>query len=150
MKNIYALLIISTLSACSIKDSTPDQVVNQAEKRQIIETMMQKQEDAWNKGDLEGFMQAYWKSDSLMFIGSRGLNYGWETTLSNYQKSYPNNEAMGQLEFENLKFKDLSEEYSFMIGRWHLYRSADTLEGSYSLLWKWDGKTPHIVADHSS
>lgn len=110
---------------------------------------MEEQEKAWNNGDLESFMSAYWNSDSLMFVGSRGLNYGWSKTLSNYQKSYPDREAMGQLEFENLAFKDL-DDTKLVIGLWTLYRSSDTLSGSYSLTWRKLENQWKIVADHSS
>lgn len=153
MRKIIPLFTLATLFSCN--PSEPANEIQEAslstsEKRNIIESVMDKQEEAWNSANLEGFMEPYLKSDSLMFIGSRGLNYGWQTTLSNYIKSYPDPEAMGKLEFENLEFIDLGTEHSFMIGRWHLYRTADTLEGSYSLLWKWIETQPVIIADHSS
>ena len=151
MKILASLFLILTLSACdSPIPAKENKELGSAQKREVIDSLMQAQQDAWNTGSLEAYMQTYKQSDSLIFIGSRGLNYGWETTLSNYQKSYPDKEAMGTLHFENLEFKDLGSEYSFMIGRWHLYRNADTLSGSYSLLWQWHGKSASIIADHSS
>ena len=63
--------------------------------------VMQRQQDAWNNGDIPRFMEGYWESDSLMFIGSRGLSYGYNKTLENYLKSYPTREKMGLLEFTN-------------------------------------------------
>ncbi|WP_153042579.1 hypothetical protein [Rufibacter ruber] len=54
-----------------------------------IAAIMQAQSQAWNRGDLESYMEPYWHSDSLMFIGKSGLTYGWDQTLQNYRKGYP-------------------------------------------------------------
>ena len=43
-----------------------------------IRKVLDNQTIAWNKGDIEGFMQGYWKNDSLMFIGKNGINWGWQ------------------------------------------------------------------------
>lgn len=115
-----------------------------------IEELMKAQEAAWNFGDIETFMQSYWKSDSLRFIGKRGLQMGWQNTLDNYKKSYPDQAAMGRLAFENLDIDRLDSDHAFVIGRWTLYRAVDTLGGHYSLLWKKINNKWVIVADHSS
>src|SRR6478672_2619937 len=73
-----------------------------------IRQLLAVQTEAWNRGDLEGFMQTYWKSDSLLFIGKNGLKWGWQETLRNYQKSYPDTTAMGKLSFNILVVKKLS------------------------------------------
>lgn len=111
---------------------------------------MEDQETAWNRGDLEGFMQGYWKSDSLRFIGKRGITYGWQSTLDNYKKGYPDTEAMGKLVFTNLSMEMTGDSTAYVIGKWELYRSADTLTGHYSLLWKCMSGRWLIIADHSS
>ncbi len=118
--------------------------------RGTIDSLMTAQERAWNDGNLESFMAPYLQTDSLMFVGKGGLNYGWQTTLSNYQKSYPDKEAMGTLKFENLKFQKLGDQNALIIGRWNLYRTADTLKGSYSLNWQFIDGHWKIIADHSS
>lgn len=124
------------------------QAQNKAEK--AILTVMQAQEIAWNKGDLTAFMEGYWHSDSLTFIGSRGLTCGWQTTLDNYKKSYPDVAAMGKLTFTILKVEQLDRKNAFVIGKWHLKRVKDELSGHYTLLWKKVGGKWVIVADHSS
>lgn len=109
--------------------------------------VMQKQQDAWNNGDIPRFMEGYWNSDSLMFIGSRGLSYSYAQTLSNYRESYPNREKMGHLEFTNESWVQLSEDCGFLVGRWYLSEDAN---GMYSLVWrKLEGEWV-IIADHSS
>lgn len=122
----------------------------QSREEQKIRQIMAKQELAWNRFDLEGFMEGYWHSDSLRFIGSKGLTFGWRNTLDNYKRSYPNPDAMGTLKFTILSVELLSGKSAFVIGKWQLTRKQDLLSGHYTLLWrKIKGKWV-IVADHSS
>ncbi len=117
---------------------------------QSIRQIMAKQELAWNAGDLEAFMAGYWHSDSLVFIGSRGLSYGWQTTLNNYQKSYPDRETMGKLTFTLLTVEQLSPTSAYVIGKWELARTKGDVSGHFTLLWKKIEGVWVIVADHSS
>lgn len=122
---------------------------NRAEEN-AIRQVMHNQQEAWNRADIEAFMEGYWKSDSLKFIGRNGITYGWQTTLDNYKKSYPTPEAMGKLTFSVLTLDILSETSAFMIGRWHLKRTNDEPGGHFTLLWrKINGKWV-IIADHTS
>lgn len=115
-----------------------------------IRNVLASQQHAWNTGKLEEFMEGYWKSDSLKFIGSRGVNNGWQATLDSYKKGYPTKEAMGELTFTILSIEMLSNSTAFVIGKWHLKRSTDEPQGHFTLLWKKiDGKWV-IVMDHSS
>lgn len=118
-------------------------------EEEIIKTM-RAQEEAWNEGDVEGFMQAYWKSDSLLFIGSSGPQYGWQTTLDKYKKSYPDQSAMGTLSFSNIQFQLIENETAHLSGKWQLDRASDTLKGYYSLLWRKIEEEWKVVYDHSS
>lgn len=115
-----------------------------------IRAVMARQQTAWNLGDLETFMDGYWRSDSLQFIGSRGLTYGWQQTLDNYRKGYPDRAAMGTLTFTLLSVQPLSRKSAFVVGKWHLKRNAGDLSGHFTLLWKKIKGAWVIVADHSS
>ncbi|MEY3242463.1 MAG: hypothetical protein RIR11_3902 [Bacteroidota bacterium] len=115
-----------------------------------ILSVMDQQEKAWNKGDLTAFMEGYWKSDSLCFIGSRGLTHGWTQTLENYKKGYPNTDAMGQLKFTIVSVEQLSKKSAYVIGKWQLTRTKGDIGGHYTLLWKKIKGKWVIVADHSS
>ena len=115
-----------------------------------IDLVLKLQAQAWNKGNLEQYMDGYWKSDSLQFIGKNGITKGWAATLANYKKSYPDKAAMGELTFEIYSREPLGDEHYLVIGKWHLKREKDDLGGHFSLLWKKiDGKW-RIIADHSS
>lgn len=120
---------------------TPDIAI-----RQVLAT----QTAAWNKGDLEGFMEGYWRNDSLLFIGKSGVQYGWQATLDNYKRGYPDTAAMGKLSFELLLIKRLSNEYYFVVGKWLLKRSIGDIGGHYNLLFRKIRNRWVIVADHSS
>lgn len=119
-------------------------------EKAAIKAVMKQQEQAWNNGELEGFMQGYWKSDSLLFIGSKGLTYGWETTLANYQKGYPTKEEMGTLKFTIKKIIMITPFEAWMVGQWKLTREKDTPQGHFTLLWKKIEGNWKIVADHTS
>ena len=111
-----------------------------------VASIMQSQQDAWNRGDIDSFMIGYWESDSLLFIGKSGVNNGYHKTLSNYKKGYPNKEAMGNLTFTNRSWTQLSDEVALLIGAWKI---SEDQHGMYSLIWKkLEGKWL-IIADHS-
>ena len=122
----------------------------QSADEKSIREILSDQTEAWNKGNLEDFMAGYWKSDSILFICNSCVNNGWQKTLENYQKSYPDTTAMGKLNFDLLELRQLSPEYFFVVGKWHLQRSIGNIGGHFSLLFnKINGKWK-IVADHSS
>ncbi len=125
-------------------------VLAQDKDEQAIRQLLSVQTSAWNKGNLEQFMQTYWQSDSLLFIGKTGPRYGWANALANYKKGYPDTTAMGQLHFDILQTKRLSPVYFFIAGKWHLQRSIGNLDGCFTLLLQKINQRWVIVADHSS
>lgn len=143
-------LVVAGFWGCAASDGS--EATNQKEDRKRILERMAAQETAWNAGDIEGFMEAYWKSDSLLFVGSRGPSWGWQTTLTNYQSSYPGREAMGTLTFgvEDLTFA--GTDHALMLGSWRLDRTAglETLSGWFSLVWERREGDWVIIRDHSS
>ena len=114
-----------------------------------IRHVMQKQQDAWNRGDMEAYMQGYWKSDELQFVGKNGIKKGWQTTLDNYKKSYPDRGAMGKLTFDILDVQ-VKQDSAFVLGKWSLKRKKDNPSGFYTLYWKLLDGQWKIVIDHSS
>lgn len=155
-KSLFVLVCLSY--ACTNEQNTVD--VNQqssmetvsynpSEDFEAIKAVMAMQEKAWSAADPATFMQGYWKSKELTFVGSSGLTYGWDQTLSNYKKNYPDADAMGQLEFEIIELKSLSPEYCYMIGGFELYRQSDTLDGYFTLLWQKIQEEWKIIADQS-
>ncbi len=98
--------------------------------------MLSTQNAAWNRGDVDAFMIGYWENDSLMFVGSSGITYGYKNTLANYKKRYPGAEAMGKLTFDLIEVKRLSSEYYHVTGKWHLQRSIGDVGGHFTLIFR--------------
>jgi ketosteroid isomerase-like protein len=119
------------------------------EKEKII-NLLENQRQAWNKGDLEGYMQGYWQSDSLLFVGKSSPKYGWQTTLDNYKKAYPDKAAMGSLTFDIKEVKMIDKYNAFVLGAWHLKREKDEPQGFFTLLVKKIKGIWKVTADHSS
>ena len=142
MKKIYSIFILLFLFFTSVSAQSKDE--------KIIRAALEEQRLAWNTGDINRFMGTYWQSDSLMFIGKSGVTYGWQNTLNNYKKGYPDTAAMGKLQFDILEVKRLSVMYFFVVGKWHLTRSIGDVGGHFTLLFKKIKSKWVIVADHSS
>ena len=115
-----------------------------------VTNVLMQQVAAWNKGDINAFMQTYAKTDSIMFIGSKGVTYGWDSTLQHYKNSYPDKAAMGTLSFELKQFKQLSGKYFYVVGKFILVRENGNLSGYFNLLLKKIRGQWLIVADHTS
>lgn len=132
------LLLISILSVAQNNEET------------AIRKLMSEQVAAWNAGNIDAFMEGYWKSDSLLFIGGKGPTYGWQTTLEGYKKRYPDTTVMGKLNFNILEVRILSDDDAFVLGQWHLTRSIGDAGGYYTLLFRKIKGRWYIVADHTS
>jgi ketosteroid isomerase-like protein len=142
MKKNLAAFIITSLFVIVASAQSKDE--------KMIHSLLEEQRLAWNTGDLEKFMGTYWQSDSLMFIGKSGVTYGWQNTLNNYKKRYPDTAAMGKLLFDILEVKRLSVMYFFVVSKWYLTRSIGDVGGHFTLLFRKVKNKWVIVADHSS
>lgn len=126
-------------------------IAQKANERQAVMDVLTRQNKNWNQGNISAFMEDYWKSDSLMFIGSKGVVYGWKATLDRYNKSYPDRATMGQLKFDIQKTDFHSKTTCWVLGKWHLTRPEKGDIGGYFtlILKKINGKWL-IVSDHTS
>jgi len=138
-------LLLITFIACSLCFRAQR---HSADVSQVLANMDQ-QEASWNRGDVRAFMDHYWHSDSLKFIGSKGVTYGWQKTLDNYIKGYPTKEAMGILKFSVIEATQLSPTSIYVIGKWELQKEKPA-GGHFTLLWKKINRQWVIVADHTS
>src|SRR5438045_9701022 len=86
-KCITLYLLAMTMVACAPSEKDSNESTDFAGEEKAIRAVLYAQEQAWNAGNIEAFMQGYWKSDSLRFIGN-GITTGWQATLEPYQKSY--------------------------------------------------------------
>lgn len=141
---LFSLLFLLASAAFAQKQIMPDKT--------MIMRVLSNQQKAWNDGRIEDFMNGYWQSDSLVFIGKKGITKGWQQTLDNYKKSYPDKVSMGELELTIIAVALLSKTSAHVVGKWHLKRelSKGDLEGHFTLLFKKMNKRWVIVSDHSS
>ena len=144
MKKLIPLVLILLIS-----NFVSAQNLDKLDKDSILK-VLDEQRIAWNNGKIEEYMNGYWHSDSLRFIGKSGISYGWEATLKSYKKGYPDKAAMGKLTFEVLSLESLGDNTAFMIGKWSLERKDDDLSGYFSLVWKKINGKWLITTDHSS
>jgi ketosteroid isomerase-like protein len=115
-----------------------------------IRVVMSEQTAAWNRGDIDGFMNGYARSDATEFVSGDKLTRGWKTVRDRYQKKYDSREKMGALTFSKLKVTLLGSDAALVIGRWKLVRQKDNPHGIFTLLFR---RTPagwRIVHDHTS
>ncbi len=119
------------------------------DKSEIL-SVLENQRVAWNNGNLQQYMMGYWQSDSLLFVGKRGPQYGWQKTFDNYKKSYPDKSAMGKLTFNILKVDVYTSDYAFVLGEWILDREKDQPRGFFTLQMQKINGQWKVIADHSS
>ena len=120
------------------------------ETTKSINAVLSAQRDAWNRGDIGGFMDGYEKSDSIVFISGDSLTLGWQTVHDRYKRNYNTPEKMGTLTYSEIEVKPINNDTAIVIGRWHLKRANDEPHGRFTLLFKRTGAGWKIVHDHTS
>ncbi|MGB8507976.1 MAG: nuclear transport factor 2 family protein [Pyrinomonadaceae bacterium] len=115
-----------------------------------VRAVIEAQQAAWNRGDIEGFMDGYAREETTTFVSGDSVTHGWQTVLDGYRKRYDSRAKMGTLTFDDLDFKPLSEFYVMVTGRWHLAREGDTPHGRFTLIFRRTLKGWRIVHDHTS
>lgn len=136
----FTLFILIGLSALQIRAQSPEE---------SIQNVLKIQSNAWNNGDVDGFMKYYWNSPELTFVSSRGVSKGWQQVYDNYKKGYPDKKAMGFLTFDQLVFDKMSSKAYMVTGSWHLQKEEE-VGGWFTLIFKKFKKDWLIVYDHTS
>lgn len=143
------VLLTVIFSTFLLMTSLAENKISSKEKSEI-NGLLDKQVKAWNEGNLDKFMETYWNSEELSFVGSRGPTYGWQATLENYKKGYPDKTAMGQLKFTVLNVSKIDKKTVLVIGRFDLTRTIGDLSGHYTLVIQKFKNNWLIISDHSS
>ena len=115
-----------------------------------IRKVMDAQAAAWNRGDIDGFMSGYWKSEKLTFLSGTDVTRGWQPTLDRYKKSYDSRAKMGTLTFSDLEFTILAKDAAVVLGSWSLAREKDNPHGKFTLTFRKFKEGWRIVMDHTS
>lgn len=146
MKFLTYSVFVALLAGLAIGQSVGQNPKASSEIRKV----MNDQTNAWNRGDIEGFMQGYWKSDTLVFVSGDDVTRGWQSTLDRYKKSYDTREKMGILNFTDLEFTYLSKDAAIVLGSWQLRRTNDNPKGKFTLTFRKLKEGWRIVMDHTS
>lgn len=146
MRKLFAILIIS-VSALSIFAQSADRKMK---VESAIRKVMDDQSAAWNRGDIDGFMEGYWKSDKMLFVSGDNVARGWQAAIDRYKKSYDSRAKMGTLSFSGLEIDVISRNYAIVLGSWSLEREKDRPHGKFTLVFKRFKGGWKIVRDHTS
>lgn len=115
-----------------------------------IRALLDAQAAAWNRGDIQGFMEGYWKSPQTAFVGSNGVVRGWQAVLDRYRRTYPDRRAMGTLTFSGIEVTLLSPDSALILGHWQLERERDRPGGVFTLVARKFPDGWRIIHDHTS
>jgi len=115
-----------------------------------IQAVLEAQRDAWNRGDIEGYMDGYDRSEKTVFVSGDKVARGWQTVLDRYKNTYDTREKMGVLTFSDLEITMLGADSASVLGSWSLKRANDRPHGRFTLIFKRTNKGWRIVHDHTS
>lgn len=135
--------ILTTINVSAV----PTQSGNPAAE---IQSVIRAQQDAWNRGDIDGFMNGYARSPSTIFISEDTVRRGWETVRDRYRQKYSNRAEMGTLTFSEIEITPISPDSAVVLGRWSLERAKDHPHGRFTLIFKRLPEGWRIVHDHTS
>src|SRR5882762_1403675 len=141
----FAVLILTCISASVIAQTKTD-----SRSQLAIRAVLDAQAAAWNRGDIEGYMNGYDRSPNTEFVGADSITRGWQDVLDRYKKRYDTREKMGVLTFSDLEITMLSKDAALVLGRWRLKRANDEPHGTFTLLFRKTKAGWRIVHDHSS
>jgi ketosteroid isomerase-like protein len=115
-----------------------------------IQAVLNAQQEAWNRGDIDEFMNGYWRSEETVFVSGDDVTRGWQKVLDRYKKKYSERAKMGTLTFSDLEITPLSADAAVVLGAWKLKRASDTPHGRFTLIFRRFPEGWKIVHDHTS
>jgi uncharacterized protein (TIGR02246 family) len=149
----FVAFVVAAAAICLAQDgcaSPPEGERQNAENAAAIRAVLDAQAAAWNRGDIEGYMDGYERTDATVFVSGDNVTRGWQTVLDRYKKAYDTREKMGALAFSELDIKPLSPFYALAAGRWQLTRATDAPHGRFTLIFRKTSAGWRIVHDHTS
>ncbi len=149
MKKLVVIALLAFLQI-SISAQTAKMSKSDEKSAAAIRQVMEDQDAAWNRGDIDGFMQGYWKSEQLIFVSSKDVTRGWQGAIDRYKKTYDSRAKMGTLSFSGLEITVLSKDSAVVLGNWALKRESDNPGGKFTLIFRKFKDGWKIVHDHTS
>ena len=146
LRFIFTVFLLSIIFISCKQKTTFDK----QEIKDKIMAVLSDQEKSWNNGNIEKYMDGYYRSDSLRFASGSHVSYGWKKTLEGYKKGYPNKSIMGKLIFSDIDIKVVSKSDVLVFGRWKLQRENDSPGGLFTLFFQKTKDGWRIIHDHTS
>jgi ketosteroid isomerase-like protein len=115
-----------------------------------IRAVLEAQKEAWNKGDIDGYMDGYDRSENTVFVSGDSVSRGWQTVHDRYKKGYDTREKMGTLSFSDLEITLLGKNSAVVLGSWRLQRASDEPHGRFTLVFRLTKNGWRIIHDHTS
>jgi ketosteroid isomerase-like protein len=140
MKKLILPLLVFAALPLSSSSGAPDA---SAEIRAVIDAQVA----AWNRGDIDGFMAGYVRSDKLEFVSGGKITRGWQTVRDRYHRKYDSRAKMGRLKFSDVKITMLTRNIALVLGRWEITRDKDRPQGSFTLTFRHQPEGWRIVHD---
>lgn len=153
---VVLLLATAGLNAGQVKaftrEASAKMKLGERDTKQIaaVRAVLDAQAAAWNRGDVEGYMDGYARTDEITFVSGDNLTRGWQTVLARYKKNYDTREKMGQLAFSDLDIRLIGKDTAVVLGRWQLTRAQDTPHGRFTLIFRHTKAGWRIIHDHTS
>jgi len=135
-------ILVATL-VCAEPEQPPNSVAE-------IQSVLSAQQEAWNRGDIDAFMNGYAQSPSTVFVSEDEVRRGWETVRDRYRAKYSDRAKMGTLRFSEIEVTALSQDAAVVLGGWRLKRASDEPHGRFTLVFKRLPEGWRIVHDHTS
>jgi uncharacterized protein (TIGR02246 family) len=135
---------------CPINSSTTEKEDNEGGAIAQIRAVLSSQQEAWNQGDIDGFMNGYARAETTVFVSGDEVTRGWQTVRDRYLKKYGNRAKMGTLAFSELEIEQLGPDSAVALGRWELKRANDNPHGRFTLIFRDTPDGWRIVHDHTS
>jgi len=145
LRRRIAFLFLSGLVAACVSQPNPKKDADEVAR--AIRAVMEAQQAAWNRGDIEGFMDGYERSETTTFVSGDEITRGWQTVLDRYKQRYSSPEKMGTLSFSELDIQTISPSYALADGRWQLNRAGDSPHGRFTLLFRETSSGWRIIHD---
>ncbi len=147
MQTRRTLLIICSILVAALVCAEPEQPSNSVAE---IQSVLSAQQDAWNRGDIDAFMNGYARSGSTVFVSEDEVGRGWETVREQYRLKYSDRGKMGTLGFSDIEVTMLSPDAAVVLGLWRLKRANDEPHGRFTLIFKRLPEGWRIIHDHTS
>jgi len=148
MRLIFLAFSIAPLAMLGVAWSAL--AVTQTDAASEIRNVLKSQQDAWNRGDIDAFMNGYWRSEETVFVSGDDVARGWQKVLDRYKTKYSDRAKMGTLMFSNLEITPLSDDSAVVLGSWKLNRANDQPHGRFTLIFRRFPDGWKIVLDHTS